>query len=175
MYANSFILNLLAQHRRVAANFFLNTERSFPLPADYRLDCTTANGNLGGTMASIAGTSISSDESTLRHLNEEYIRSFMDSDVEWYRLHLAEDFQVIESDGAELDKAAFLIQTAKGPDVAGYELKKVNVRFYGDVAVVQATGLFTRKDSSTGTSRYTDIYVRAGKDWKVVSAQITRC
>jgi hypothetical protein len=40
---------------------------------------------------------------------------------------------------------------------------------------VQATGLFTRKDGSTGTSRYTDIYVRSGKDWKVVSAQITRC
>ena len=126
-------------------------------------------------MASTAARPTSSDENALRHLNEEYIRSFMESDVEWYRQHLDEDFQVIESDGAELDKAAFLIQTAKGPDVAGNELKKVNVRFYGDVALVQATGVFTRKDGSTGTSRYTDIYVRAGKDWKVVSAQITRC
>ena len=126
-------------------------------------------------MSSTGATRINSDENTLRHLNEEYVRSFMEADVEWYRQNLAGDFQVIDSDGAELDKAAFLIQTAKGPDVAAYKLDKVNVRFYGDVALVQATGIFTRKDGSTGTSRYTDIYVRDGKDWKVVSAQITRC
>lgn len=126
-------------------------------------------------MSSTGATRINSDENTLRHLNGEYVRSFMEADVEWYRQNLAGDFQVIDSDGAELDKAAFLIQTAKGPDVAAYKLDKVNVRFYGDVALVQATGIFTRKDGSTGTSRYTDIYVRDGKDWKVVSAQITRC
>jgi ketosteroid isomerase-like protein len=126
-------------------------------------------------MSSTGAKPMSSDENTVRHLNEEYIRSFMESDVEWYRQHLAEDFQVIESDGAELDKAAFLIQTAKGPDVAAYKLQKVSVRFYGEVALVRATGIFTRKDGSNGTSRYTDIYVRSGKDWKVVSAQITRC
>jgi hypothetical protein len=126
-------------------------------------------------MSSTGATRINSDENTLRHLNGEYVRSFMEADVEWYRQNLAGDFQVIDSDGAELDKAAFLIQTAKGPDVAAYKLDKVNVRFYGDVALVQATGIFTRKDRSTGTSRYTDIYVRDGKDWKVVSAQITRC
>jgi hypothetical protein len=126
-------------------------------------------------MSSTGATTMSSDENILRRMNEEYIRSFMEADVEWYRQNLAEDFQVIESDGAELDKAAFLIQTAKGADVAAYKLQKVNVRFYGEVALVQATGLFTRKDGSTGTSRYTDIYVRSGKDWKVVSAQITRC
>lgn len=126
-------------------------------------------------MSSTGATRINSDENTLRHLNGEYVRSFMEADVEWYRQNLAGDFQVIDSDGAELDKAAFLIQTAKGPDVAAYKLDKVNVRFYGDVALVQATGIFTRKDGSTGTSRYTDIYVRDGKDWRVVSAQITRC
>jgi ketosteroid isomerase-like protein len=126
-------------------------------------------------MCATGATPMSSDENAIRHLNEEYIRSFMEGDVEWYRQHLAEDFQVIESDGAELDKAAFLIQTAKGPDVAAYKLQKVDVRFYGEVALVRATGLFTRKDGSTGTSRYTDIYMRSGKDWKVVSAQITRC
>lgn len=126
-------------------------------------------------MSSTGATRINSDENTLRHLNGEYVRSFMEADVEWYRQNLAGDFQVIDSDGAELDKAAFLIQTAKGPDVAAYKLDKVNVRFYGDVALVQATGIFTRKDGATGTSRYTDIYVRDGKDWRVVSAQITRC
>jgi ketosteroid isomerase-like protein len=126
-------------------------------------------------MASTATKLMSADESILRHLNEQYIRAFMESDVEWYRKYLADDFMVIESDGSVLDKPAFLIQTAKGPDVAAYKLAKVDVRFYGEVALVQATGIFTRKDGTTGTSRYTDIYFRKGKDWRVVSAQITRC
>jgi ketosteroid isomerase-like protein len=117
---------------------------------------------------------MNSDENTIRRLNEEYIRAFMQADVAWYARYLADDFVVIESDGTVLNKAEFLTQTAKGPDVATYKLEQVNVRFYGEVALVRATGLFTRKDGSPGTSRYTDIYVRNGTDWKAVSAQITR-
>jgi hypothetical protein len=50
----------------------------------------------------------------------------------------------------------------------------VQIRIYGDVALVQATGAYVRKDGTAGRSRYTDVYVRSGEDWKVVSAQITR-
>ena len=93
---------------------------------------------------------------------------------EWYREHLADDFVCIESDGTVLNKDEFPINAAKGPDVADYKLEKVNVRIYGIVALVQATGLFARKDGSRGVSRYTDIYVQTGQAWKAVSAQITR-
>ncbi len=98
----------------------------------------------------------------------------MKSDVGWYRNHLAEDFLCIESDGSVLRKTEFLEQTAKGPDVTAYKLDEVHVRIYGVAALVQATGLFTRKDGSHGQSRYIDVYVRKGGEWKVVSAQITR-
>jgi len=114
------------------------------------------------------------DERTIRDLNQKYIDAFMHSDVEWYRAILAEDFVCINSDGSILHKTEFLKQAAKAPDVDSYELEKVNVRFYGDVALVQATGKFTRKDGSLGQSHYTDIYVHKEEDWKVVSAQITR-
>ena len=60
------------------------------------------------------------------------------------------------------------------PDVAAYRLANVRVRLYGGVALVQATGRFTRPDGRRGTSRYTDVYVRRNGTWKVVSAQITR-
>jgi len=113
-------------------------------------------------------------ERIVRDLNEKYIDAFMKSDVEWYGLMLSEDFVCIDSDGSVLHKKEFLDQAAQGTDVAHYELEHVNVRIYGDVAIVQATGKFTRIDSSTGHSRYTDIYVRKGEEWKVVSAQITR-
>jgi ketosteroid isomerase-like protein len=118
--------------------------------------------------------SSTSDGSKIRQTNEQYIDAFMKSDVGWYQEHLADDFVCIESDGSVLGKAEFLEQTAKGPDVVAYELDQVNVRIYGAVALVQATGLFTRRDGSRGKSRYTDVYVQKADEWKVVSAQVTR-
>jgi ketosteroid isomerase-like protein len=115
-----------------------------------------------------------SREDTLRELNEQYIRATLAGDVEWYRRHLAEEFVCIESDGGVLDKAAFLRMTAKGSDLADYRLDEVDVRFYGDVALVRATGSWTTKSGTPGLSRYVDVYAKSGGDWKAVSAQITR-
>jgi ketosteroid isomerase-like protein len=114
------------------------------------------------------------DEARLSQLNERYIASYMEADVDWYREHLTDDFVCIDSDGSVLDKAQFLRKTAAGPDVAEYHLKQVRIRIYGDTALVHGTGLFNRRDGGTGTSRYTDVYVKVGRDWKAVSAQITR-
>ena len=114
------------------------------------------------------------DQTTLRHLNAEYVRAFMSADVTWYEEHLADDFVCIESDGSILNKAQFLSNTAKGPDVSDYQLQEVNVRLYGDVALIRATGVWTTGDQSKGLSRYVDVYLRTAAGWKAVSAQITR-
>lgn len=115
-----------------------------------------------------------SREADLRLLNEQYIKASLAGDVEWYRAHLADEFVCIDSDGSVLDKAAFLRKTARGSDLAEYRLDEVDVRFYGDVAVVRATGSWKAKNGVPGLSRYVDIYARTGDDWKAVSAQITR-
>lgn len=128
---------------------------------------------LGGTLATEMELD-KTDKTTLERLNQEYVDAFMNADVEWYREHLAEDFLVIESDGSVFNKTQFLSNTAKGPDVADYRLQDVNVRVYGNVALVQATGLWTGKDGSKGMSRYMDVYLKTREEWKAVSAQITR-
>ena len=123
------------------------------------------------------GTELGLDKShktTLERLNQEYVDAFMNADVEWYREHLADDFLVIESDGSIFNKDQFLLNTAKGPDVADYALQEVDVRIYGDVALVQAAGRWTGKNGSKGMSRYIDVYVKVAEEWKTVSAQITR-
>lgn len=114
------------------------------------------------------------DKTILERLNQEYVDAFMNADVEWYREHLAEDFVVIEPDGSILNKAQFLISTANGPDVTEYKLEEVDVRIFGNVALIRATGLWNGKDGSKGMSRYIDAYVKTGQEWKAVSAQITR-
>jgi ketosteroid isomerase-like protein len=121
-----------------------------------------------------SATSLRSDESTLTDLNKRYIESFMKADVDWYREHLADDFMCIEANGSVLDKAQFLRKTAEGPDLADYRLEQVRIRIFGDVALVHGKGLFRRRDATTGTSRYTDVYLRVGGEWKAISAQITR-
>jgi len=115
-----------------------------------------------------------SDLRTLQQLNQEYVDAFMNADVEWYRAHLAEDFVCVESDGSVLDKAEILSNTVKGPDVVEYKLHEVDIRVYGDAALVRATGVWIREDGSMGMSRYTDVYIRVSSEWKAVSAQITR-
>jgi len=113
-------------------------------------------------------------EDQLKRLNEQYVRASLAGDVEWYREHLADEFVCIDSDGTVLDKAAFLRLTAQGSDLAEYHLDEVDIRFYGDVALVRATGSWTSKSGLPGVSRYIDVYVRSGDEWKTVSAQITR-
>lgn len=116
----------------------------------------------------------SSEQTALERLNDQYVKAFMNADVEWYRQHLADDFVCIESDGSLLNKDQFLLNTARGPDVDDYKLHDVDVRIYGSVALVQATGSWIGKDNAKGISRYTDVYVKSQGDWKTVSAQITR-
>ena len=115
-----------------------------------------------------------SRESRLKQLNEEYVKASLAGDVEWYRRHLAEDFVCIDSDGSVLDKAAFLRLTAQGSELAEYRLQEVDLRFYGDVALVRCTGAWIAKNGQPGVSRYVDVYVKSGEDWLAVSAQITR-
>jgi hypothetical protein len=111
---------------------------------------------------------------TLTRLNQEYVDAFMNADVGWYRENLADDFVCIESDGSVLGRDEFLRDAARGPDVASYLLAHVRIRVYGHVALVHATGRFTRRDGTKGVSRYTDTYVLTDGRGKAVSAQITR-
>lgn len=115
-----------------------------------------------------------SDQVTLERLNQEYVNAFMNADVDWYKEHLAEDFVCVESDGSVLNKTQFLTNTVKGPDVIEYKLHEVDVRIYGNAALVRATGVWIKEEGSMGMSRYTDVYIRTNNEWKAVSAQITR-
>lgn len=115
-----------------------------------------------------------SEDQHLLALNERYIEASLNGDVGWFNTHLADDFVCIESDGAVLDKPAFLKMTSLGSDFATYNLDEVVVRFYGDVALVRATGSWKTKTGVQGLSRYVDVYARTAQDWKAVSAQVTR-
>jgi ketosteroid isomerase-like protein len=128
----------------------------------------------GGSATSDTSETDRSAITTLTRLNQEYVDAFMKADVNWYRDHLADDFVCIDSSGSVLDKEAFLRDTAGGPGVTAYKLEEVRVRMFGPMALVHATGVFTRPDGTSGTSRYTDVWALRNGNWKTVAAQITR-
>ena len=68
----------------------------------------------------------------------------------------------------------FVRQVERGPAYTTYHLEDVRVRAFGETALVQATGVFTRADGSSGACRYTDVYARIDNAWQVFSAQVTR-
>lgn len=119
-------------------------------------------------------TALSPRERELRRLNDEYVRASLHGDVHWFDVHLAHDFVCIEPDGSVLFRDKFLRMAALESDLRDYVLDYVDVRFYGEVALVRASGSWTKKDGARGISRYTDVYVYTAGAWKVVSAQITR-
>jgi hypothetical protein len=110
----------------------------------------------------------------LARLNDQYIQGLMNADTGWFQRHLADEFVCIESDGTLRNKADFVRKVSDGSGYVRYRLDQVQVRVFGEVGVVQATGAFTRADGGTGISRYTDVYVLIDNDWRVVSAQVTR-
>jgi ketosteroid isomerase-like protein len=110
----------------------------------------------------------------LRALNAQYISAAVNGDVAWYDRYLADDFVCIDSDATVRDKPAFLRMTAEGSDLEDYSLIDVDVRVFGVVGLVRATGTWTATDGRRGISRYTDVYALGDDGWKVVSAQITR-
>lgn len=110
----------------------------------------------------------------LSRLNEEYIQGLLSGDARWFEEHLADEFVCIEADGTVRDKPAFVRKVSNGSGYSTYRLDDVRIRVFGDVALVQAAGLFTRPDGETGASRYTDVYHRTDGGWRVVSAQVTR-
>ena len=110
----------------------------------------------------------------LRQLNEQYIRAFLERDVQWFETRLADEFIHIESDGQLLDRRSFLAMIANGSTQSAYTLEDVQIHCFGEAAVVRALGSWTAEDGTAGRSRYVDVYVRRDGVWKVVSAQITR-
>ena len=108
----------------------------------------------------------------LYDLNANYIRAFAESDVVWYREHLADDFVCTLADGRRIDKAAFLKRNAEGPGVTDIDHELVDIKLMGDVALVHGTTLYTRDGAPAATS-YTDVWWRSVGRWQAVAAQLT--
>lgn len=117
-----------------------------------------------------------SDE--LNKLEQCLVRAWLENDRETVDAILADDWTVIDPTGSVLNKAQVLKEGFES-GVRKLEtgtIDEVNVRLYGDVAVV--TGRTTASGTYHGSSfsvklRFTDVCVKRGTDWQVVASQGT--
>jgi len=120
-------------------------------------------------------TAAGSDVQMLRQLNGDYITSVQQSDVRRFDEILAEEFYCSNPDGALVDRAGFLAQTARPVTISNLQAHDVLIRTIGDVAIIHARTTYTLADGRPGSGRYTDVWVRRHGRWLAVSAHVTRC
>ena len=115
------------------------------------------------------------DLETLTRLNHDYIRSVQNSDVRRFDEILAADFRCSNPDGSLIDRSGFLAQTARPVTISNLEALDVEIRIFGDVAIIHARTSYTMGDGRPGAGRYTDVWARQNGQWLCVSAHVTRC
>ncbi len=124
------------------------------------------------TMDIAAATAEAEAVATLHELNAHYIRAFVESDTEWYREHLGDDFVCTLADGRRIDKNEFLRRNAAGPGVTDVSYDEIDVRPLGDAALVHGVTHYNR-NGSPGSTRYTDVWAFRDGRWVAVAAQLT--
>ena len=114
------------------------------------------------------------DLDTLRRLNDDYIAAVLARDARRFSELLADDFLCTLPNGSLIDRPAFLAELAQPRPIDGLKIEDVNIRLFGDVAIVHARTTFTRPDGTPGAGRYTDVWARRRGEWLAVAAQFTR-
>ncbi|PYN33367.1 MAG: DUF4440 domain-containing protein [Candidatus Rokuibacteriota bacterium] len=120
-------------------------------------------------------TIVTTDLPTLEQLNRDYISAVQNSDVRRFDEILAEDFLCSNPDGSLVDRAGFLVQTARPVTISNLEARDVRIRIMGDVAIIHARTTYTMPDGRAASGRYSDVWARRQGRWLAVSAHVTRC
>jgi len=118
-----------------------------------------------------------SETADLVTLNQEYIHAVRTSDVAWFDARLALDFRCSLPDGSIIDRDRFLQRAARPLDVSELQVHDVEVRVFGDAAIVHARTTFALPDGRRGSGRYTDVWSRHVSplsQWVVMAAHFTR-
>jgi ketosteroid isomerase-like protein len=116
-------------------------------------------------------------EEELLKLENEFTQANLKNDAEAIGRFLADDWVIIEANGAIIDKARFL-GVIKSGDLS-YQMMKwdeVRVRIYGETALVtgltSTTGKFKGQELST-RERGTDVFIKRDGRWQCVFSQLT--
>lgn len=110
------------------------------------------------------------DLAILEQLNNDYVRSDQNNDVERFSEFLAEDF-IVQLPGVTRNRAEFLEYIAKPRPFKDLAVHDVNIRILSDVALIHGRSTYTMlADGVEQEALYTDAYQKRDGTWLCVSA-----
>ena len=115
-----------------------------------------------------------SDRDQILDIERQFADSAVSNDVSELQDIFADDYIGTEPDGKRVTKADSIAEAKSGPsEFASCRLNEdeVKIRFYGDVAVVNGTESWKKKDGKSGRFIWTDVIVKQQNKWRVVSSQ----
>jgi ketosteroid isomerase-like protein len=114
----------------------------------------------------------------IMRVSEEWDRAMVTNDAEAIGRFMAEDWVIIGSNGSVADKSSFLALVRSGAlthDVM--ETHEMDVRVYGDTAVVIARGVSGgnyQGQPFREVERATCVFVRQAGEWRCVATHLSR-
>jgi hypothetical protein len=125
------------------------------------------------SLASVARAG-SADEHMLLKLDHDNTVATWTADSRWFDEHLADDFMQVTINGTIKTKVDVVRELASpGFSMEPYEPTEVQVRIYGDTAIV--TGRVFQRFARNGMNfaidaRYTDVYTKRRGKWLLVTS-----
>ena len=114
------------------------------------------------------------DLAILAELNADYVQAVQDGNVKRFQELLTDDFRCSNPDGSIVDRAGFLRQTALPVTIRGLEPHQVEIRLFGDVAIIHAQTQYRTSAGEPRHGRYTDVWVKQSGTWRCATAHVTR-
>ena len=109
------------------------------------------------------------DIETLTTLNHDFVKSVQGADVKRFDEILAKDFLFTNPDSSLYNRAEFL--DLIGARISELPEDQVNVRLFGDFAIIHARIQYRSKAGIERIGRYTDTWARRDGKWLCVAAQ----
>ncbi|MGH8161545.1 MAG: nuclear transport factor 2 family protein [Gammaproteobacteria bacterium] len=134
-----------------------------------------ASGILVCLLMSAASTALAADterSQALIAVEHQWVQAAKAGDKATLARILASDFIDVSWRGAIRSRADVLARPA-APASSSQKLKNLEVRLYGDTAIVNGLNLVTMKNQHWKI-RFTDVFIRQDGRWRAVSAQETQ-
>jgi ketosteroid isomerase-like protein len=119
----------------------------------------------------------SEDERALRRIQRDWAEARLKRDSSFATQIEADDFTVVWPDGQIINKQDDVKSyEADGAVFSEFKITDLNVRFYGETAIVVGQGSIkghTPTKDLSGSYVWTDTFVKQNGGWKAVASQVT--
>ena len=116
------------------------------------------------------------DAEQLRKIEQDWADAYVKRDTSFAQTVTSDDFAFVGPDGNVVKKDDYIKSMTGDTIFAEFRLENLNVRIYGDAAVVIGTCAIkaqAKEEDESGKFSFTDVFVKQKGEWKAVSGQVT--